>query len=107
MKETIDKLNQDIKSMIYKGEIEESYQLICNCMLEYPHSAIPHNLMGIILDIKGDQVTALKHFRASYSLDPAFRPARFNIRQYAEFATEHIYIFDEYDCKQIEKKLAD
>ena len=39
-------------------------------MAENPHGAVPHNLMGILLEKESNHVLAMKHFRAAYALDP-------------------------------------
>ena len=53
-------------------------------MAENPHCAIPHNLMGILLEKESNHVLAMKHFRAAYALDPTYVPARYNMEQYAQ-----------------------
>ena len=53
-------------------------------MLQNPHSAIPHNLMGILMEKENNHVLAMKHFRAAYALDPTYIPARYNMEQYGK-----------------------
>lgn len=38
-----------------------------------------HNLLGIFSEIKGDLILAGKHYRASYALDPTYKPASRNL----------------------------
>lgn len=38
-----------------------------------------HNLLGILSEIKGDLILAGKHYRASYALDPTYKPASKNL----------------------------
>lgn len=39
----------------------------------------PHNLMGLWLEAQGDQLGAMKHYRAACDLDPTYRPAAANL----------------------------
>ena len=60
-------------------------------MAENPHCAIPHNLMGILLEKEANHVLAMKHFRAAYALDPTYIPARYNMEQVLQSLKENGY----------------
>lgn len=45
----------------------------------FNNSAVPHNLLRIMLESQGHHPDAMRHFRAAWSLDPTFLPASQNI----------------------------
>lgn len=75
-------------------------KLILDAMGKYPHAPEPNNLLGILLEKKGDHLLAMKHFRAAWALDPAYRPARQNLDSYASFYGCKADAFDESDCAE-------
>lgn len=89
------------KEMILRKEFHNCEKLISQAMSFYPHSAAPHNLMGILLENEGDHLLAMKHFRAAWALDPTFLPVKYNLNQYADLCSgirKDAYI--EEDCPQ-------
>ncbi|MEG0326996.1 MAG: tetratricopeptide repeat protein [Erysipelothrix sp.] len=52
---------------------------ITTSMADNPDSAIPHNLLGIILVKNGHYDLAMNHFRAAVALDPTYTPANYNL----------------------------
>lgn len=103
-----DKLNylcKTVREYIEQKKHCECEKLITNAMMLYPHAPEPHNLMGILLEDKGDHLAAMKHFRASCALDPSYLPTRYNMSQYGDFfCIKHKNAFDETDCPQIEER---
>ncbi|OYP11716.1 hypothetical protein CG709_08570 [Lachnotalea glycerini] len=69
-----------------------------------PHAPEPHNLMGMILEWQGDHLLAMKHFRASWDLDPSYLPARHNLDVYGSFFSRRMGAYDESDCPALEEK---
>ena len=67
-------------------------------MLQNPHSEIPHNLMGILMEKENNHVQAMKHFRAAYALDPTYIPARYNMEQYGNMYPFGRCAYTEEDC---------
>ena len=63
-------------------------ELIPRYMERYPNSAVPHNLLGIVLESQGHHPDAMRHFRAAWSLDPTFMPASQNIDTYSLYDSE-------------------
>ena len=57
---------RQIREYVQSGRIRECEQLIPQYMQKYPDSAVPHNLLGIVLEMKGKHVEAMKHFRAVF-----------------------------------------
>jgi hypothetical protein len=45
----------------------------------------PHNLLGVLYEMKGDDDAARRHYRAAYALDPAYKPACCNIERLVRF----------------------
>jgi len=87
--------------LIYQNKYHESDELIRKAMADHPHAPEPHNLMGIKLENEGDHLTAMKHFRAAWALDPAYVPARYNLNQYADmYCKDHKDAYVEEDCPQ-------
>ena len=77
---------------------ERCRQLITQRKFEECHCAIPHNLMGILLEKESNHLLAMKHFRAAYALDPTYVPARYNMEQYAQMYPTGKCAFTEEDC---------
>lgn len=77
-----------IRNYVYEQRWEECDRLIPKYMELYPHSAVPHNLMGIVLEKRGRHAEAMKHFRAAGALDASYMPASFNMDIYSSFEKE-------------------
>ena len=45
----------------------------------------PHNLLGILYEMMGDDNAARKHYRAAYALDPTFKPSCRNLERLVVF----------------------
>lgn len=54
-------------------------------VLEDQNAPKVHNLLGIIAELKKDLSLAGKHYRASYALDPTFKPASRNLERITSF----------------------
>ncbi|HAQ41293.1 MAG TPA: hypothetical protein DCM73_10975 [Clostridiales bacterium] len=90
-------LCMEIRGYVEQNKYIECESLIKNAMGKYPHSPEPHNLLGLLLEAQGDHVTAMKHFRASYALDPAYFPARYNLECFGNFYPKGKWAYDESD----------
>ena len=93
-----------VRTNVNKGEYDQCIDLICNAMCIYPSAPQPHNLLGIILEKSGDHLTAMKHFRAAWALDPSYRPAAQNLSTYGTFFSNGMSAFDESDCPDKKKE---
>ena len=82
-----------IKLEIDLGNLDECLELVKDKMKEYPHSPVPHNLLGILMEIRGNHELAMKHFRAAWALDPCYEPASKNLGNLAIYGTNKKYIF--------------
>lgn len=91
-------LCSDIKQCCYKHEFIKGEQMAALAMEKYPDAAQPHNLYGAILEMTGQHVSAMKHFRAALALDPTYEPANYNLEQYGTMTLEEKHCaFDEED----------
>ncbi len=63
------------------NESEKAFDIIIKAMQMDPDAPQPHNLLGILHELKGDGNRARRHYRAAYSLDPTFKPACKNLEQ--------------------------
>lgn len=86
------------RKMVAERRYEECKSCISEMMSYYPHSPIPHNLIGIVLEKEGCHTSAMKHFRAAYALDPTYLPARHNLEHYGTFFSRGKCAYDETDC---------
>jgi len=74
-------------------------RLVREAMGAYPDDAVPHNLMGLLCESKGDHLRAMKHFRAAWALDPTYVPALKNLDSFSSvFSCRKDFVFDESDC---------
>ena len=90
----------EIRKAVRAGQFESCIQPICNAMAQFPDAPHPHNLMGIVLEKLGRHSDAMKHFRASYALDPGYTPATVNLESYGTFYGNGLCAFDESDCQK-------
>ena len=100
----IEGLEDKCKELINNRKYDECEREIAKAMMQMPHSAIPHNLMGILCGKKQDYILAMKHFRAAYGLDPTYIPSRYNMDQ---FGRPHIpvkFAYKEEDCVEKNSK---
>lgn len=72
-----------------------------DAMREFPHAAQPHNLLGVLMEAKGDHLLAMRHFRAAWALDPTYLPARYNMECTGTFFSPAApCAIDESDCPE-------
>ena len=57
-----EKMIEDCREQIGNREFVKCEQMLRKAMEEEPHSAVPHNLMGILLEKKGEHSLAMEHF---------------------------------------------
>jgi len=98
MEEELSDLIAQARAMISRREFDACEALVSTAMFQHPHSAVPHNLMGLLLEKKRRHEDAMKHFRAANALDPAYAPARWNLEGFAEFYKTRIEAYFVSDC---------
>ena len=99
----INQLTEEIRILYKKGEYDQCIELLNHALECYPHAPQPYNLYGLILEEKGDHVLAMKHFRASWALEPTYLPARYNMNIYGSFGSSKKGAFDEKDCPVVDE----
>ena len=99
----LEELCDTVRQLALQGDFMECEKLITDAMSRHPHAPQPHNLMGVLLEMRNDHTTAMNHFRAAWSLDPTYCPARHNLDNFASFYVRNKYAFDESDCPVEEK----
>lgn len=99
-KKELNTLCTSVRRLALSDEYGECERLIADAMGKYPHAPETHNLMGVILEKEGNHMTAMKHFRAAWALDPTYLPARQNLDTFGTFFSHGKSAFDESDCKE-------
>lgn len=98
-KEELQFLCDSVREGVHHAEYEKCEEIIAEAMSRFPHAPEPHNLMGIVLEKEGNHVAAMKHFRASWALDPVYRPTRENLETFGTFFSRGKCMYDERDCE--------
>jgi tetratricopeptide (TPR) repeat protein len=93
-----------VRELIAIQEYQKCEDLILHAMENYPHEPEPHNLLGILLEKKGEHLLAMKHFRASLALDPTYLPVQQNLKCYGTFFSSGYCAYDESDCPAEEEQ---
>lgn len=91
-------LAEKCRQLISQRKYGQCQKEIEAAMAENPHDAVPHNLMGILMEKETDHILAMRHFRAAYALDPSYVPARYNMEQYGQMYPTGKPAFTEEDC---------
>ena len=74
-----------VEKFIKEYKYKECEEMISYTMYLHPHNPEPHNLLGILMEKRGDHVLAMKHFRVSLDLDPTYKPAQKNLEVFGTF----------------------
>jgi len=97
-KQSLMSLCGSVRDLVKKGDFSNAEQLVIHALGDYPHAAEPHNLLGVLLEKQWDHLTAMKHFRAAWALDPTYKPARQNLENYGTLFSTGYCAYDESDC---------
>ena len=92
-----------VKELMEQNDYQASEEIIKDAMATNLHAPEPHNLLGLLLEAQDDHLTAMKHFRAAYALDPTYLPSRHNLDRFGSFYPKGKWAYDESDCPE-EKK---
>lgn len=95
-----------VKRLVEQQKYQESETLIKEAMERFPHAPEPHNLFGLLFEMQGDHLAAMKHFRAAYALDPTYLPARHNLDLFGSFYPTGKWAYDVSDCSEEQKGVA-
>jgi len=63
-----------VRAYVRESDYQKCEFLILDAMKKFPHAPEPHNLIGLLLEMQGDHLAAMKHFRAAWALDPTSEP---------------------------------
>ena len=91
-------LCQNVRVLVGKGDLMGGERLVIDAIGTYPHAPQPHNLLGLLLEKRGDHLLAMKHFRAAWALEPTYVPARHNLDLFGTFFSTGYCAYDESDC---------
>lgn len=94
----LDRLCFKVKELISTQAYVDAAEEIQQAMLAFPHSPVPHNLLGILLEKKGDHYTAMRHFRAAWSLEPSYLPVKHNLDVFGDYNAKGTCAYHESDC---------
>lgn len=72
-----------IKLNMAEGNYEKAMEFAKKSLSQYPDSAEPHNLIGILYEYQNKVSNAQKHYRAALALEPSYRPAQNNLERTA------------------------
>lgn len=95
----LDELCEKVRELVKERNFETCMAIICEAMMKYPHAPHPHNLLGIVLEKRGDHVNGMKHFLAAWALDPTYLPARYNMDTYGSFYSSGSSAYHDSDVK--------
>lgn len=62
-------------------EFALSRSIIASAMAMNMDAPEPHNLLGILYELMGDDLSARQHYRAAYALDPTYKPCCRNLER--------------------------
>ena len=72
-------LEERCRQLIMQRKFDQCRKEIETAMAENPHGAIPHTLLGTLMEKDSAHVLAMQPFRAAYALDPTYVTAQYNI----------------------------
>lgn len=75
----------DAAKVLYQGGMNGALPHIKDAMILNMDAPEPHNLLGILAEMSGDDSRARKHYRAAYALDPTYQPACRNLERLVDF----------------------
>jgi tetratricopeptide (TPR) repeat protein len=76
---------QTAAAALSQGDMMGSLPHIRQAMALNMDAPEPHNLLGILSEMKGDDGNARRHYRAAYALDPTYSPACRNLERLVVF----------------------
>lgn len=62
-------------------DFQLSREIIAGAMTMDMDAPEPHNLLGILYELMGDDGAARQHYRAAYALDPTYKPSCRNLER--------------------------
>ena len=87
------------KSCINRRDYDKAYEYLKKAIGMEVNKPEPYNLLGVLLELKGEVIEALKMYRASLALDPSYKAANANLQR----ATDWHYTKEGMDLDILEK----
>jgi hypothetical protein len=75
-------------------DFSSSRQIISGAMAMNMDAPEPHNLLGILYELQGDDSAARQHYRAAYALDPTYKPSCRNLERLVLYGFNVIESYD-------------
>jgi len=92
---------EEIIGSLKKRELENAEKLITVLVSMDIDTPEPHNLFGILSEIKGKDDSARKHYRAAYALDPTYKPACRNLERLVLGSQNHGFDYGGIEAREI------
>jgi len=73
-----------IKSLLVNGNTDTAMELLQEMVGQHADDPEAFNLLGLLMEVKGDMLAAQRMYRAALSLDPTYEPARENLANTTE-----------------------
>ncbi|WP_050637210.1 hypothetical protein [Candidatus Stoquefichus sp. SB1] len=99
----LEQSSQEIKELLRNSSLQ-CERKVTQLLTQYPDAPQPQNLLGIIAEVKGDKVLAMKHYRAAWALAPDYRPAHANIERLVDMEYHREYYFHDQDIENMENR---
>lgn len=92
-------IEEKCRNLFKNDKFDECRKLIQEEMVKKPDSPIVQNLLGILEEKRFEKEKAIRHYRASYSLDPTYAPALWNLERLGTGDVCKKCAYTEKDCK--------
>jgi DNA-binding response OmpR family regulator len=79
IKASRDEMISAVKNLLVFGKSDEAMTLLQKVVGEKPDDPEAYNLLGLLMEVKGDMLAAQRMYRAALGLDPTYVPARENL----------------------------
>lgn len=79
--ETFPQILEFAKKCILRMEFQKAEEYLKKAISQDVHSPEPHNLLGVLFEMRNDVHQAQKHYRAALALDPTYSPAEKNLER--------------------------
>ena len=92
-------IEEKCRNLLNEEKYDECRKVIEREMAKMPDSPIPQHLLGLLEERRFDKEKAIRHYRASYSLDPTYAPAIWNLERLGTGDVCKKCAYTEKDCK--------
>lgn len=67
------------RQLLESRDFNQAHHFVSQLIVQNPYSAMPQNLLAVVLDAMGDSELALIHFRIAWILEPYSRVVNYNL----------------------------